>query len=1524
MKQSGLGVILLALLAPIYLSCSQLAREVDRVQPDAIEKSLLLEGEWYYRQTVTDSPFTTGYTFVGDMGKLQRGIFEIQQNILYFYRTYEFVEGSEKYAQRPDVDEPVISKDGSPVYTYQKDQFGDFKCRALKQGEQQSDPEAGTYCKAGETRIKIFRFIYKGAPVAAWPIVSHFDVRHDYNPLTGEKTNVKIENTTDKFWYQRSHMRVDWGTNSVKNYEFTMGALNDYVLMSVYEGESADPQGNDAPIFTGNYIDFTTKHFLEPASIPYEGYGTLPLCFFYPEYLGGFYECEAETLKIRHAFLKVDETDNYQPLRYDDKMMEKFGYFRTERLTYDRLRGTTYSGLIQYVNRFNVFKQWKVNQFGEPDYSQMEVKPVVYHLSQGFPRKYVAASIALVKSWNGALSETVQALTGRNDESTQNVFVLCENNVADYGKYVDANGTVKSDAVDEAGNPIVLAMTDSKYCGDMNVKKRNGDLRFNLLFMVNQPQQFGPLGYGPSSADPLSGKIINAAAYIYGGALERYGVRAMDFIDVLAGIKTDTDIKTSRDIFAEMFKKGYTVDKAQRIARNLVSEDVRLRLGKQGLTKSNMNFTQTRLGVLRQNETLDRMLLAPDLRSMFNTPRISDDQTLTKKELDKMSIANWGHKLGWRNREAFHRSMMKKTVFLESFADPAVIGLAKEFGAKYDYEVCRLVQNTGAFKLGVSYDENTNQFAYGPDQGDFTFQVANLTAPTETPDICQDLNGTTTTPTGGCTIKGLRDQLSQETLKRKTIVVNLKNNTETQVQQYENTPVDIAVSLGGQNFTSNKSLSTAKTDLAKAETDALTLGEDVKTLELRKAQLEEEVALTGDAAKQQELAQVQQELTTKQQQKANADAVVELRKLEIQAVEQQLSATPYAQLKQNLKAFSDALSLLENRKVAVESELNGLVHKARLKFRDEVRIAIYRAVTEHEVGHTLGLRHNFEASTDALNYGNQYWKLRTHCKTSQPQIGQWETPLMQKHKMRQHMYSSIMDYHAKFNSDFSGIGLYDKAAIKFGYGQLIEVFNNPPNLNSLVQTYLKEPSDADPLNTEVYDKTSDKLESVLKRVHYTQISQVLNGDWTAYDKLYERTNIRVRDFDPTKGHVEVPYRFCSDDYVGVTPTCQRYDEGADPFEIVANLASDYENYYIFWAFKRDQVIFESGNYFNRILSNFFNMQSHFQVWAANYARYNKNDWWQSQYGKRWEEDPNGGLSGSLAAYISLNTMVGALTRPVPGTYFQNQKTGVFEFRKTGQTYGGSVSLAEIDGARDMYNDYNYDGYIYKTIQIGSFYDRYAAMLALTDPSTFFYGVDDSADSRRFLINYQTMFPKQVLNIFGGLVADDYKGFGWRVKKEGSTTTMLPTVIIGDPTDVQNSLTLPAVNPNANYLFPTTKYRVPAMAALYGMSLLVSDFNNAFTDQSRVWIKGNGQAPEIDPTAQTIEYTDCLSGRTYVAAKYGDNDVFSPGFSLIQQAKDNFAFFGSCDAYKKAYNGSELQFVIGKLEILRGFLDLYDY
>mgnify|MGYP001365428593 CR=1 FL=1 len=86
-------IVALCLLA-VPIACSVGVGDIDRSQPGKIKKEAL-QGEWYYRQTVIDVPFTGGVTFVGEQSILERVHFEISENVLTAYRSYEKVEGSE-------------------------------------------------------------------------------------------------------------------------------------------------------------------------------------------------------------------------------------------------------------------------------------------------------------------------------------------------------------------------------------------------------------------------------------------------------------------------------------------------------------------------------------------------------------------------------------------------------------------------------------------------------------------------------------------------------------------------------------------------------------------------------------------------------------------------------------------------------------------------------------------------------------------------------------------------------------------------------------------------------------------------------------------------------------------------------------------------------------------------------------------------------------------------------------------------------------------------------------------------------------------------------------------------------------------------------------------------------------------------------------------------------------------------------------------------------------------------------------
>jgi hypothetical protein len=128
------------------------------------------------------------------------------------------------------------------------------------------------------------------------------------------------------------------------------------------------------------------------------------------------------------------------------------------------------------------------------------------------------------------------------------------------------------------------------------------------------------------------------------------------------------------------------------------------------------------------------------------------------------------------------------------------------------------------------------------------------------------------------------------------------------------------------------------------------------------------------------------------------------------------------------------------------------------KWHDYIRRHLTFGVILHELGHSMGLRHVFTGSYDALNFHPQYWQLRTRdgnetAYCSEPTqdgtscVGpRWRDPVTDAERsgliwMWEH--TSVMDYPGELTQEAVGIGAYDRAAIRFGYADVTDVVDDP-------------------------------------------------------------------------------------------------------------------------------------------------------------------------------------------------------------------------------------------------------------------------------------------------------------------------------------------------------------------------------------------------------------------------------------------------------------------------------------------------
>jgi len=208
-----------------------------------------------------------------------------------------------------------------------------------------------------------------GQIVAAYRVQSHFDIRNAYNPSTGEELNVIEENGSDRPWYDREYFRVDWSENlNTHAYDYdTLTLLGiyggiEYTSLSYYVN---DPKDEDAPHFDVDkgYFDVTTKAFATPQMIDLSrlgwGIDKFPACMLPDELFGGTQpigNCNAVELTIRQSYRKVVDSD-YEAEDWDGYRFQAFGAFTSDRTGYSRNYGMTDQALHRFINRYNLWER---------------------------------------------------------------------------------------------------------------------------------------------------------------------------------------------------------------------------------------------------------------------------------------------------------------------------------------------------------------------------------------------------------------------------------------------------------------------------------------------------------------------------------------------------------------------------------------------------------------------------------------------------------------------------------------------------------------------------------------------------------------------------------------------------------------------------------------------------------------------------------------------------------------------------------------------------------------------------------------------------------------------------------------------------------------------------------------------------------------------------------------------------------------------------------------------------------------
>ena len=1370
----GIGAIGLAV-GWTSVGCATERDPINKVQADVFQKSFFVgtslsdtsdDPEFYYRQTVVDVPYglsggtwQDSFLFTPAAADTTRIKWEVQENFLIARETFERFENADGHGSRRT---------------------------------------------------------NNGQVVAAFPISSHFDIKRDYNSATGQENNVIVENSTDRPWYEREYMHVDFQKNEAAGYTVDTLAMAGIFGGVKYESVAyniRDPHDPDARVFDAErgYFDTTVKHFATPEVLNF-GDWQLPMCYALfqqePSFFHPAINCNPTEVTIRLSFNKVQEKHDFEPTDWDGNRAQAFGWINTQRLGFERDYGLVDQRWHHLAMKYNIWKQ-----------------------------SHIEGSQCNVDYW-------------RDDQGS-----IAKFKVDGSGKFV-TDGKTGLPIPDANGKPWQSTPIGADARRDSDNNKTDDECEFK--------DQGGNLLHAGAYCDTLSKKC----------ALPLYERE----IKTVPWYHSDT---SPEDLFASS------------------SEAL------------NMWNIAIKRGAMLGAAAEAKRVGADTSKFITDEQALIDDSASGKPQIpDVFVMCHNPPVAGQDNENCFEKA-----------ADGSKVAPHVRLG-DIRYHVVNLIQAPQMPSAwGVvfpSMDPLTGE-AIGTTVTEWLY-ITDIQARYAT-DLIRWFNGELTDDqiVDGSYMKEWvqASQIGTKQFKPSTL-------SEKDIQDRIGS-VDKQINAANGLTPEDAKLPVRLRDQKAARNLATTLGPSItRDIEGRRKALMgtkfETAAITPDMLS---AAGLPKDLVVENNDLALRASPLRGLNPEVQRSFERMAAKTMGPAGRCMIAAGSNDSVIGLARQAArqfpapnknDPEYPQKLFERNEKIRMFVRDRMHVAVIGHEMGHQMGLEHNFTGTFDSLNYHKEYWQLRTRNGAEKPCTSatkpnsdgatcvgpRWVDPMTDVEENGQiwkFASSSIMDYAGDISQDTIGIGNYDKAAMRFGYGNVVDVDVDAKVDNDKGKAYL-----------EVLDGFGGPVGYMVGGVHYSQYQDKYNAirnckggssgdplagtcdgfnlDYVSYRdmKSVPKFGNDVAQADPAsvahfavdpQNRVRHPYMFGTDTFADETnSTIFRFDSGADAYEQLEFLIKAYELYYPFTHFRQNKVTFSTSAAEGRSMRTMRPLKGIIKAFGL-----------EAQLSPSADlQNPARLLPHAVGGAEALAFLARVLTRPEPGPY---------RFREA-QVYADRQNLSEElqdrigdftipvgsgDG-RFVHDEYDYSqGYFWGDFQkqAGSFIDKWYAFFFLVEAydNFTFDSKETYLDGRYRNVNFLTLYPNQVRRLLTNMMQDDPQSLGPYIKAPAKKGDPAHVVYLPwekyDPTDsTTTSLEYPG---DATILSPLVGWEQQKL----DLNLLFmhgsSNQNMDLVNQMRIFSPGDLATVDI-PLDQQIRYRDPVTGILYVARTGGQEVVNS--------------------------------------------------